>query len=148
MEYILGIIGVVIAITFYLYRKGKKITNKYIEATDKVAMIFGSDKIECLKDFPNNEISNKILKDYELSNDLDFAIKTLSSSEKNKFAQEIQDIMIIYISEIMYKDDKNAIIKTLSDLKSNSEFKVFFIVVKQYILGLFGIAYLDDLEKW
>ena len=126
-------IGIALIIGFIIYRmykKGRAITDAYIVASEKAFAVFALDPYGVLKklcqsgdDFP---ISERVLNDYELFKDFQFATQTLSRAEKDFFA-----------------DTEKNLNDVEEDLKHNFEFNDAFKDARKNVLFLYGILYLN-----
>ena len=141
-------IGIALIIGFIIYRmykKGRAITDAYIVASEKAFAVFALDPYGVLKklcqsgdDFP---ISERVLNDYELFKDFQFATQTLSRAEKDEISLAMISLITVFIysskpTEKNFNDVKE-------DLKHNFEFNDAFKDARRNVLFLYGILYLN-----
>ena len=149
MEFMIGIALIIGFIIYRMYTKGRAITDAYIVASEKAFAVFALDPYGVLKklcqsgdDFP---ISERVLNDYELFKDFQFATQTLSRAEKDFFADEISLAMISLITVFIYssKPTEKNFNDVKEDLKHNFEFNDAFKDARRNVLFLYGILYLN-----
>lgn len=149
MEFIIGIALIIGFIIYRMYKKGRAITDAYIIASEKAFAVFAQDPYGALKTLcqsgDNFPISERVLNDYELFKDFQFATQTLSPAEIDFFVDEISLAMIVLITGFIYsgKPTEKIFNYVEEDLKHNFEFNDAFKDARKNVLFLYGILYLN-----